>query len=810
MAIEQQPLSVLSPMQEEIELEIIDQPEEETEVFIQPDGTVVMGSDMPDQTTSKFGENIAESLDDRELFTISNELIASFEDDLDSRDDWFQTYTEGLDLLGINADSRSQPFIGASGVHHPILAEAVTQFQAQAYKEMLPAGGPVDTEVLGMTDDAKLEKANRVKNFMNYQITYKMEEYDPEMDQLLFYLPLSGSAFKKIYYDPAVGRAVARFVKSEDLVVPYYAVDLLTSPRITHVIHMTENELRKLQMSGFYRDVDMMSPSGSIEDTEVDAKIEELQGLTRTASDEEYTLLEMHVDLDITGYEDTDDSGEETGIGLPYIVTICKDNNEILSIRPNYDENDPMRKKIEHFTHYKFLPGLGFYGFGLIHMMGGLTKSVTAILRQLIDAGTLSNLPAGFKSRGLNIQRHDDPLQPGEWRDVDAPGGKLADSFLPLPYKEPSNTLTALLGSLVDSGKRFAATIEDPTGDGNSEAPVGTTVALMEKGQRVMSAIHKRLHYAQRCEFKILKRVFGEFLPPEYPYQVQGASENVFKEDFDNSVDVIPVSDPNIFSMTQRITLAQTQLQMAQSAPELHDLREAYRKMYIALNIKDIDAVLPPEEEVPPRDPVSEQTSALTGDPIKAYDFQNQEAYIASHSAFLQNPMVQQNPAAAQAISANIQERQAMLYRLQVEQAMGQPLPQLDQPMPPEMMNEIAMAAVAATQQVTGQAQAMAQAQMMAQQDPQRQMFEEQLQLERDQLMQKEQEDMRDKEVEMAKAELDAQVKREKIEADARKEDTKAAIDLQELEQKTKRDAEKNYTELVKTVRDTRTTNGEK
>ena len=330
MAIEQQPLSVLSPMEEEIELEIIDQPEEETEVFIQPDGTVVMGSDMPDQTTSKFGENIAESLDERELFTISNELIASFEDDLDSRDDWFQTYTEGLDLLGINADSRSQPFIGASGVHHPILAEAVTQFQAQAYKEMLPAGGPVDTEVLGMTDDAKLEKANRVKNFMNYQITYKMEEYDPEMDQLLFYLPLSGSAFKKIYYDPAVGRAVARFVKSEDLVVPYYAVDLLTSPRITHVIQMTENELRKLQMSGFYRDVDMMSPSGSMEDTEVDAKIDELQGLTRTVSDEEYTLLEMHVDLDIAGYEDTDDNGEETGIGLPYIVTICKDNNEIL------------------------------------------------------------------------------------------------------------------------------------------------------------------------------------------------------------------------------------------------------------------------------------------------------------------------------------------------------------------------------------------------------------------------------------------------------------------------------------------------
>ena len=355
-----------------------------------------------------------------------------------------------------------------------------------------------------------LEKANRVKNFMNYQITYKMEEFDPEMDQLLFYLPLSGSAFKKIYYDPSLGRATARFIKAEDLVVPYYAVDLLTAPRITHVIHMAENELRKMQVSGFYKDIDLMSAS-SIELSDVDKKMDELEGLSRTVSDEEYTLLEMHVDLDIEGFEDMDANGEPTGLALPYIVTICKDTNDILAIRPNYSPEDPMKKKIEHFAHFKFLPGLGFYGFGLIHMMGGLTKSVTAILRQLIDAGTLSNLPAGFKSRGLNIQRHDDPLQPGEWRDVDAPGGRLTDAFMPLPYKEPSGTLMSLLGSLIDSGKQFAATVEQPTGDGNSEAPVGTTVALLEKGQRVMSAIHKRLHYAQRTEFKILKRVFGEF-----------------------------------------------------------------------------------------------------------------------------------------------------------------------------------------------------------------------------------------------------------------------------------------------------------
>ena len=811
MAIEKQMLSVVPSSQEEIELEIMQQPEEETDLFVQPDGSIVRGSDMPEEKPSKFGANLAESLDERELNTVATELVGSFEDDLDSRTDWFKTYVEGLDLLGINADSRSQPFIGASGVHHPILAEAVTQFQAQAYKEMLPAGGPVDTEVLGITDDAKLEKANRVKNFMNYQITYKMEEYDPEMDQLLFYLPLSGSAFKKVYYDPSVGRAVARFVKSEDLVVPYYAVDLLTSPRITHVIHMNENEVRKLQRSGFYKDIDMMSPGSGVDATGVDTKLEELQGLTRTISDEEFTLLEMHVDLDLEGHEDLDGNNEETGVALPYVVTICKDNNKILAIRPNYNEKDPMKKKIEHFTHYKFLPGLGFYGFGLIHLMGGLTKSVTAILRQLIDAGTLANLPAGFKARGLNIQRHDDPLQPGEWRDVDAPGGRLQDAFLPLPYKEPSGTLTNLLAALVDSGKRFAATVEDPTGDGNSEAPVGTTVALMEKGQRVMSAIHKRLHYAQRTEFKILKRVFGEFLPPEYPYQVHGASKNVFKEDFDSSVDVVPVSDPNIFSMTQRITLAQSQLQLAQAAPELHDLRESYRKMYIALNIKDIDALLPPEQEVPPRDPISEQQAAMTGDPIKAYPFQNHEAYIGAHSSFMENPMAQENSMALDAIAANIQEHQSLLYRQQIEQAMGQPLPMLeDGEMEPEMMNQIAMMAAQATQKVTGQAQALAEAEAAAQQDPQRQMFDAQLQLEKEQLAQKAEDDMRDAELSMAKAQLDAEIKREKIDADSRVQDTKAAIELQELEQKTKADAEKNYTELVKTVRDSRKQNGEK
>ena len=438
-------------------------------------------------------------------------------------------------------------------------------------------------------------------------------------------------------------------------------------------------------------------------------------------------------------------------------------------------------------------------------MMGGLTKSVTAILRQLIDAGTLSNLPAGFKSRGLNIQRHDDPIQPGEWRDVDVPGGRLTDAFMPLPYKEPSATLTSLLASLVDSGKQFAATVEQPTGDGNAEAPVGTTVALLEKGQRVMSAIHKRLHFAQRVEFKILKRVFGEFLPPEYPYQVQGAQESVFKQDFDDSVDVIPVSDPNIFSMTQRITLAQTQLQMAQSAPELHDLREAYRKMYLALNVKDIDAILPPEAEALPTDPVQENMNSLLQSPLQAFPQQNHDAHIAAHVAFLQNPNTAENPEAGAALQAHIQQHNALKYRIQIEGILaqqGMQLPPPGQPIPPEVESQISVAAAEATQQITGQEQALAEA--MQTPDPQRQMFEEQLQLEKEQLSQKETEDMRNKETELMKAELDAQIEREKLDSKERVEDTKAAIDLQELEMRNKRDVEKNYTELVKTVRESR------
>ena len=626
-----------------VEIEVDGSPDldEGIEVYFDEEGTANIGFDPNEEFEADFDDNLAEFLDGGELGRISSKLISLYEEDVESRKDWYETFKDGLDLLGIKSDPRSEPFEGSSGVYHPLLAEAVTQFQAQAYKELLPAGGPVDTRVLGRITDPKLMQANRVKNFMNYQIVFKMEEYDPEMDQLLFYLPLSGSAFKKSYYDPTVGRAVSRFVKSEDLVVPYYTTDLITTPRITHVIHMTENDLKKLKLSGFYRDTAMSSPS-MINETAINEKIDELEGLSPSGQGREFTLLEMHVELDLEGFEHTGEDGEPTGVAIPYIVTICKDTNEVLSIRRNYSPMDPLRKKIEYFTHYKFLPGLGFYGFGLIHMIGGVTKSATSILRQLIDAGTLSNLPAGFKSRGLNIQRADDPIQPGEWRDVDTPGGTIRDSFLPLPYKEPSGTLANLLGVLVESGKQFASVIDSGAGDQNQNAPVGTTIAMLERGQRVVSAIHKRLHYAQKNEFKILKRIFGEVLPPEYPYQVQGAQQTVFKEDFGNQVDVVPVSDPNIFSTTQRIILAQTQLQLAQSAPQIHNLKAAFRKMYLALNVQDIDELLLPEVQAAPKDPIQENQDALMNTPLQAFIQQNHDAHIQAHLAFSQNPATAQ------------------------------------------------------------------------------------------------------------------------------------------------------------------------
>jgi hypothetical protein len=615
--------------------------------------------------------NLAEYLDEGYLSEISSDLRASYEDDLESRSEWEETYTKGLDQLGVKYDERTQPFQGASGVTHPLIAESVTQFQAQAYKELLPSGGPVKTQVLGVQDAAREEQAARVKDFMNYQIMEIMEEFDPDMDQLLFYLPLSGSCFKKVYYDEAKQRPVAKFIPAQDLVVPYAASDLATASRVTHVLKIDANAIRKMQIAGMYRDVELSAFEG--DDDEVRQKIDELQGTSKTYMDDVYTILEMHVDLDIEGFEDMSPDGEPTGIALPYIVSVDEGSGHILSIRRNFEEDSPLAKKQQYFVHYKFMPGLGFYGFGLIHMIGGLGRAATSILRQLIDAGTLANLPAGFKARGVRVRNDDEPLQPGEWRDIDAPGGNIRDAIIPLPYKEPSGTLAQLLGTLIEGGRRFIALADQNTADGNTAAPVGTTVAMLERGMKVMSAIHKRLHYAQRQEFRVLARIFGDNIPAEgYPYDVVGGDRMIMAEDFDGRVDVIPVSDPNIFSMAQRVTLAQTQLQLAQSNPQVHNIHAAYRRMYQALEVQNIDEILPPPPEPQPLDPAIENARALMGEILTTFPDQDHDAHIRIHLMFMRTPLVSTSPQVMGTFYAHVMEHLSQKARLMVETEIGE------------------------------------------------------------------------------------------------------------------------------------------
>ena len=608
--------------------------------------------------------NLAEFLDDGYLGELSSELRASYEDDLESRSEWEEALTQGLDQLGVKYEERSQPFQGASGVTHPLIAESVTQFQAQAYKELLPSGGPVKTQILGLQDPEREEQASRVKDFMNYQIMEVMEEFDPDMDQLLFYLPLTGSCFKKIYFDETKQRAVSKFIPAQDLVVPYSASDLQTSPRVTHVLRWDANDIRKMQVAGFYRDVELGQYEG--EPDEVRQKVDEIQGTQKTYVDDVYTVLEMHVDLDIEGFEDVGPDGEPTGIALPYIVSIDEGSGEILAIRRNFEEGKTLAKKQQYFVHYKFMPGLGFYGFGLIHMIGGLGRAATSILRQLIDAGTLANLPAGFKARGVRVRNDDEPLQPGEWRDIDAPGGNIRDSLVPLPYKEPSATLAQLLATLIEGGRRFVSLADQQTADGNGQAPVGTTVALLERGMKVMSAIHKRLHYSQKQEFRVMKRIFRDNLPQEYPYEVEGGDRMIFAEDFDDRVDVVPVSDPNIFSMAQRVTLAQTQLQLAQSNPQMHNLHAAYRRMYQALEVQNIDEVLPPPPQPQPLDPAIENARALMGEILTTFPEQDHQAHIRMHLMFMKTPLVSTSPQVMGTFYAHIQEHMSQMARQMV------------------------------------------------------------------------------------------------------------------------------------------------
>jgi hypothetical protein len=644
-----------------------------------------------------FDGNLAEVLEDSELGKMSDNLRAYYEDDKSSRQDWERSYVDGIKLLGFKYEERARPFQGASGVTHPLLAESATQFQAQAYKELLPAGGPVKCNIVGEQNEETEQQANRVKDYMNYQITTVMEEYDPDMDQLLFHLGLAGSAFKKVYFDAQQQRAKASFIPVEDLIVPFYATDLESCQRITHIVKQSYNEVRKNQVGGFYRDVEIR-PS-LVENNQIQEEYQNVQGISSTTygeeDDNEYTLLEFHCDLDIVGFEDRNlETGEPTGIRVPYVVTVDEGSGKVLSIYRNFKQDDPLRKKIQYFVHYKFLPGLGFYGFGLIHMLGGLSRTATSALRQLIDAGTLSNLPAGFKARGLRVADDDNPIQPGEFRDVDAPSGDLRAGLLPLPYKEPSQTLFMLLGFCVDAGKRFAAVADAKIGDSNNANPVGTTMAMIEQGTKVMSAIHKRMHYAQKVEFKLLSKVFQQYLPPEYPYNVVGGNRMIKQQDFDDRVDIMPVSDPNIFSMSQRIQLAQAQLQLTGANPGIHNIYEAYRRMYQALGVNNIDAVLPPPPKPGPVDPAKENSEALKSKPLTAYPEQNHEAHIKAHRAFMSSSLVRQSVIAMASLQAHISEHISFMARQQVMEKNKEELEQLQQQLggqqlPPEMQKEM-------------------------------------------------------------------------------------------------------------------------
>ena len=670
---------------EEEEIEVIEEP---TEITEEEDGSVILNFEdaVQEELMAEQDANLAEILDERDLMDISSELISFYEDDKTSRDEWEDTYRNGLDLLGVKYEDREEPFRGSSGVTHPVIAEAVTQFQAQAYKELLPSSGPVRTLILGASSPEVEAQSQRVSEFMNYQITTVMEEYDPEMDRLLFYLPLAGSAFKKTYFDDILDRAVSRFIPADDLIVPYNATDLQSASRITHVTRMDENSVRKFQAAGFYRDVDLEPYEG---EDELREKERNLMGIQKTTDSDDCTLLEMHVDLDLKGFEHRSPlDNEVTGIKLPYIVTIDEGSGTVLSVRRNWAENDEYYRKLQYFTHYKFLPGLGFYGFGLLHMIGGLGRSATSILRQLIDAGTLANLPAGFKARGIRIRDADEPLSPGEFRDIDVPGGALRESIMPLPYKEPSATLSQLLGFVVDAGRRFAAIADLQVGDGNQRAAVGTTVALLERGSKVMSAIHKRMHYAQKQEFNMLAKIFAESLPPVYPYNVYGAETNIKQSDFDERIDIIPVSDPNIFSMSQRLALAQTQLELAQTNPQMHNLYEAYRRIYEAIGVQNIDVLLPAPTAPQPIDPGIENARSVIQEMLQAFPTQDHDAHIQAHIAFMMTPIPSTTPAIFGLLQAHLCEHIALKARgvamaemtvmAQQAQQTGQQPPQMD------------------------------------------------------------------------------------------------------------------------------------
>jgi hypothetical protein len=675
------------PSEQEVQEQLIEETEAQEEslgpVDIQENEDGSVDIDLDPQAASPEGgdehyANLADFLPDDVLASLASDLNSKYMDYTSSRKEWEKTYIQGLDLLGFKYTNRTEPFQGASGVTHPVLAEAVTQFQALAYKELLPADGPVRTQVIGLSTPEKTQQAERVKDFMNYEIMEKMKEYEPEFDQMLFNLPLAGSTFKKVYYDDMEQRAVSKFVPADDLIVPYTATSLDDAEAIIHRLKISENDLRKQQVAGFYRDIDLGKPTTG--ESDVEKKERELEGTTKSKEEDVYTILECHVDLDLEGFEDPDpETGEPSGIKIPYIVTLEEGSREILSIKRNYEPGDPLKKKVQYFVHFKFLPGLGFYGFGLIHMIGGLSRTATSALRQLLDAGTLSNLPAGFKQRGIRIRDDAQSIQPGEFRDVDAPGGNLRDSFMMLPFKEPSQTLLSLMGVVVQAGQRFASIADLQVGDGNQQAAVGTTVALLERGSRTMSAIHKRIYSALKNEFRIMARVFKLYLPQEYPYDVVGGQRMIKQQDFDDRVDILPVADPNIFSQTQRISLAQTELQLAQSNPQIHNLYQAYRNMYEALGVKNIDSVLIKPMQPTPKDPALEHIDALGSKPFQAFPGQDHRSHITAHLNFMATNMARNNPMVMASLEKNIFEHISLMAQEQVELEFRDEMQQLQQ-----------------------------------------------------------------------------------------------------------------------------------
>ena len=645
-------------------IEMMGEEEPDIEIILEDDGSAVI--EVNEEDDVEFYSNLAEVVDEDELAAISSDLLALFDADKASRQDWEEMYSKGMDLLGLKIEDRTRPFRGAAGAVHPMLTEAVVQFQSQAFKELMPAGGPVRTETLGKETIDKVQQASRVQDFMNYQITSVMKEYTPEFDQLLFYVGYGGSAFKKVYYDEQLGRMVSRLVLPDDLYIPYNGSSVISQcPRITQRIAMDSNEFRKRVVAGEYLDVVVDPEQNPVSGNQIRYAIDKITGLTASGEPEEIFLLEFQVNLDLMGFEDVDEKNNETGIKLPYVVTIDENSGQVVGIRRNWLEDDELKRRREYFVHYVLIEGPGAYGLGFVHLIGGLSKTATAALRQLLDAGTLSNLPAGFKAKGARIADDDNPIQPGEWRDIDAGGAELSGSLLPLPYKEPSQTLFTLLGFTVDAGKRLASTADMQVGDSNQQAAVGTTLALLERGSMVTSAIHKRLYYAQTQEFEMLAAGFGQFLPDEYPYDVPGASRCVKRSDFTHMVAILPIADPNVFSAAQRITLAQAQLQLAQSAPQMHNMYEAYYRVYQAMNVRDIDGILKMETNQLPKDPASENADAADNKSLKAFAGQQHDAHIAAHLMMGLSPLMQANPLGSSELQKHVLDH----VRLKAEEA---------------------------------------------------------------------------------------------------------------------------------------------